>query len=278
MKALNVFFVLIMSLAVQLAVAAPEAEERELAERLKRAEQAATRASSSLTSVWDKYKNAATAAVDQVVTAGKTAFGQSAANLNDIRTRVRAAGSPLVDPSSAYQSVAAAARAQASARQIGAKASADRESASAAFAKAREEAGKATVEAFSSSYAAVSTTTSAATRALATRTHDAALALELRASDMDSNFGLLISKFDDVDYTLDEMNRYYDQAMIGAYMKEKMGALLNSDVICSAAKRCAVKDPKKIPNADIEKELFPNTSNSTRKGDYYDAVRRGSDQ
>ena len=87
-------------------------------------------------------------------------------------------------------------------------------------------------------------------------------------------FQSLKIKANDLDDELDEMERILDKGAIGVYMKQKMGLLLNSQVICSSVKRCNVKDPKQVSNTKIADELFPDTGKTTRKGSYYDKVNK----
>ena len=75
----------------------------------------------------------------------------------------------------------------------------------------------------------------------------------------------------DIDKVLDEVERLYDRTVLGAYMQDKIGQLLNSQVICAARKRCATGDPERIDPQKIRDELFP-TSTQTRES-YYDHRR-----
>jgi DNA-binding GntR family transcriptional regulator len=58
----------------------------------------------------------------------------------------------------------------------------------------------------------------------------------------------------------------------GASVKDKVGLLLNSQLICQVRRRCEVKEPVKIKNSEIESVLFPNTNGSTRTQDYYSKI------
>ena len=89
------------------------------------------------------------------------------------------------------------------------------------------------------------------------------LGLQVKLSDLGDNLR-------DIDHVLDEVERLYDNTVLGAYMQDKIGQLLNSQVICAARKRCAVGDPRKIPPSQIRDELFPSTQ--TRES-YYDHDR-----
>ncbi len=91
-----------------------------------------------------------------------------------------------------------------------------------------------------------------------------ALALQAKVSELDADLG-------DIDKVLDEVERLYDRTVLGAYMQDKIGQLLNSQVICAARKRCATGDSERIDPKKIQDELFP-TSTRTR-GSYYDHER-----
>ena len=69
------------------------------------------------------------------------------------------------------------------------------------------------------------------------------------------------------------MESVYDKSLLGAYVQDKIGQLLNSQVICSARKRCLDGDPKKIPAEKIKDELFPETRH---RSDYFDRVKSRS--
>lgn len=90
-----------------------------------------------------------------------------------------------------------------------------------------------------------------------------------------TDFLLVKNQVGDTDRALDKMSALYDKTLLGAYVKDKVGLLLNSQLICQARKRCDVKEPVKIPNSDIEDALFPKTANSTRQQQYYDKINPG---
>jgi len=58
------------------------------------------------------------------------------------------------------------------------------------------------------------------------------------------------------------IERVGDQAVIGAYVQKKMERLLNSEVLCSAAKACADSGKAKASNANISSEIFGAKSSS----------------
>lgn len=73
-------------------------------------------------------------------------------------------------------------------------------------------------------------------------------------------FSKLQTELIHVDEKFDIIEDIYDKKMIGAYVQDKIGQLLNSQVICAARKRCMSADPTSIPAKTIQKELFPSTS------------------
>ena len=94
-----------------------------------------------------------------------------------------------------------------------------------------------------------------------------ALKLQARFSELDDNL-------EDIDQVLDSVETIYDRTVLGAYMQDKIGQLLNSQVICTARKRCAIRDPEKIPPGVIQRELFP-TSERIRESYYnHDRLQR----
>lgn len=101
-----------------------------------------------------------------------------------------------------------------------------------------------------------------------------AFAAALKSQGLISDFNILKGKIGSIDDTLDRMSTEYDKALLGAYIKDKIGLLLNSNLMCEAAKRCKSLEPTKIQNDKIEQVLFPGTSNSTRKQDYYEKVNK----
>jgi prefoldin subunit 5 len=94
----------------------------------------------------------------------------------------------------------------------------------------------------------------------------------LRTADLRSDFMELDIKKLRVEATLDDMEKLYDKSVLGAYLQDKFGQLLNSQSICSAVKRCAVSDPKKIDPEKIRQELFPESKEV--RSDYYDKVNK----
>ena len=100
------------------------------------------------------------------------------------------------------------------------------------------------------------------------------LSSKLRMADLRMSFMELDFKTNKVETTLDDMERIYDKSLLGAYLQDKMGQLLNSQVICMAQKRCAVSDPKKIDAEKIRQELFPESQ--AIRGDYYEKVNKKS--
>ncbi|MNK80876.1 hypothetical protein D3C87_1006090 [compost metagenome] len=94
----------------------------------------------------------------------------------------------------------------------------------------------------------------------------------LRTAELGSAFLELDLKTYGVDATLNDMEKIYDKSVLGAYLQDKFGQLLNSQSICSAMKRCAVSDPKKIDAEKIRQELFPESQ--AIRSDYYEKVNK----
>ncbi len=99
---------------------------------------------------------------------------------------------------------------------------------------------------------------------------------QLKSAGLTTDFNQLQYRLDNTDDTLDEMEKIYDKAMIGSYVQDKIGQLLNSQVICTAQKRCGPTEPIKIEAEVIRKELFPESSSKNIRKDYYNKVNRGS--
>lgn len=99
------------------------------------------------------------------------------------------------------------------------------------------------------------------------------MATEIRMLNVQTRLLELTGDVDDIDDKLDDIERVYDASLLGAYLQDKIGQLLNSNVICQISRRCNGGDGE-ISASDIQKELFPNTQ--TRSG-YRRKVRaRGS--
>jgi prefoldin subunit 5 len=98
------------------------------------------------------------------------------------------------------------------------------------------------------------------------------LQTRLRVADLRMNFMDLDLKANGIESTLNDMEKIYDKTVLGAYLQDKFGQLLNSQSICSAIKRCAVSDPKKIDAEKIRQELFPESQ--AIRSDYYDKVNK----
>lgn len=94
----------------------------------------------------------------------------------------------------------------------------------------------------------------------------------LEAGNVTEDFSILKLKMGSTEAALDRMNSQYDRAILGAYLKDKMGLLLNSQLICQARQRCDVKDPVEIKNEDLQNVLFPGSNNSTREKSYYEKI------
>ena len=98
------------------------------------------------------------------------------------------------------------------------------------------------------------------------------LADRLQIADLRMAFAELDLKSNGINDTLNKMEKIYDKSVLGAYLQDKFGQLLNSQSICSAVKRCAVADPKKIDSEKIRQELFPESQ--AIRSDYYDKVNK----
>lgn len=85
-----------------------------------------------------------------------------------------------------------------------------------------------------------------------------------------TEFAMVQNKLGDTDMVLEKMSNAYDKSMLGAYLKDKIGLLVNSQLMCESVARCNVKERKEVPAERIQETLFPGTANSTRKGNLYD--------
>ncbi|WP_413289344.1 hypothetical protein [Bdellovibrio sp. HCB337] len=114
-----------------------------------------------------------------------------------------------------------------------------------------------------------------AENAVAKMQNDAILtALNTDAILMD--FATLQKKVGDTDLALEKISGAFDNKVLGAYVKDKMGLLLNSQVMCEAAARCRVSGRKEISADRIQQVLFPGTADSSRKGNLYDKTHNDS--
>jgi hypothetical protein len=96
----------------------------------------------------------------------------------------------------------------------------------------------------------------------------------LRTADLRADFMDLDIKTLGVEAKLNNLEKQYDKSNLGAYLQDKFGQLLNSQVVCSAVKRCAVTDAKKIEPEKIRQELFPESQAQAIRSDYYDKVNK----
>lgn len=92
-------------------------------------------------------------------------------------------------------------------------------------------------------------------RALAIRDKQFQDAIETMA--VTQSFIGLQSMVNNTNRTLDELERKYDQALLGAYLKDKMTTLLESKAFCSAARNCDPSVTEKKSIRDDMKEVFP---------------------
>lgn len=107
------------------------------------------------------------------------------------------------------------------------------------------------------------------------KTANEAVANILRSQGLSVKFSDIQSKIGNADQALAYVSHIYDQRTIGAYLKDKIGLLLNSRLFCEAKKRCDVPEPMKIENKRIEEVLFPGTSGSNAS-DYYDRANKSN--
>lgn len=97
---------------------------------------------------------------------------------------------------------------------------------------------------------------------------------KLRVADLRMSLMELDFKKNGIDATLNDMERIYDKSLLGAYLQDKMGQLLNSQVVCSVQKRCMGTDPKMIDSQRIRNEIFPESE--AVRGNYYEKVNKKS--
>ena len=104
---------------------------------------------------------------------------------------------------------------------------------------------------------------------------------QLKAVKGQLNFDKLYRRLNNLDDTLDEVQRVYDKSIIGAYIQEKMGRLLNSQVFCQARQRCekAQRGKNLIDPKLIREQIFPEAKqNSKRSFQYYKNKARQAKQ
>lgn len=85
-----------------------------------------------------------------------------------------------------------------------------------------------------------------------------------------TEFATLHGKVGDTDMALEKVSNAYDKSIIGAYLKDKFGLLLNSQTMCEGVARCRVSERKEVTAESIQQALFPGTEESSRKGNLYD--------
>jgi DNA repair exonuclease SbcCD ATPase subunit len=90
---------------------------------------------------------------------------------------------------------------------------------------------------------------------------NAAIATALQSQGLVTDFALLQAKVGSVDRTLDRMAAAYDKAILGAYLKDKMVGLMNSDAMCKSVARCSSKGSK-ISDKDLD-AVFNGKGSST---------------
>jgi predicted nucleic acid-binding Zn-ribbon protein len=94
---------------------------------------------------------------------------------------------------------------------------------------------------------------------------------QIKRLSLTSDFNELSHRFDNMGDNLNEIESIYDKAMIGTYIQDKMGQLLNSNVLCVAANanRCNKKqeDRYEIKPEELQ-EIFPASSKDNRRSTY----------
>lgn len=81
---------------------------------------------------------------------------------------------------------------------------------------------------------------------------------------------------DSIDETLNDIERVYDRGLLGIYLQDKIGQLLNSRVMCKAYSKCLNRGDE-ISSREISRELFSEET-SGRRGSYQQRLeqrRRG---
>ena len=93
---------------------------------------------------------------------------------------------------------------------------------------------------------------------------------QIKRLSLTSDFNDLTHRFENMEDNLNEIESIYDKAMIGTYIQDKMGQLLNSNALCKAASQCdgvKKKADSEIKPEDIS-EIFPASSSSNRRSTY----------
>ncbi len=97
-----------------------------------------------------------------------------------------------------------------------------------------------------------------------------ALMQKIKSQGLAIDFAALGTKLKGTDEALDYIEGVYDKTLVGAYLQDKIGQLLNSQVICAANNRCSVAGAQDILPTVIQKELFPNSRKA--RSEYYEKV------
>lgn len=98
----------------------------------------------------------------------------------------------------------------------------------------------------------------------------------IQLNAVDVNISQLMQETNNIDLTLDKIESEMEKNAIGMYVQDKIGQLLNSQVICAARKRCLTRGKDEIKASTIQKELFPNSIKT--RTEYYDKVKSRSTQ
>lgn len=121
-------------------------------------------------------------------------------------------------------------------------------------AKAKLDAAQKTTETISSRMEALETSARELSSKAAREEKDLkaaqkALAAALTAEHLVSDFARIEAKVGNTEQALNVLQVKYDNTTMAAYMRAKMGAMLNSDVMCQAQKNCA-DGATKVPVTD----------------------------
>lgn len=92
-----------------------------------------------------------------------------------------------------------------------------------------------------------------------TRTDQSKFNLEIQSLKLEYQFERLNRINGDIGHKLDMMEQKFDTTILGAYIQEKIGLLVNSNIICEARNRCVTKNPAEVSNQRIQEVLFPGS-------------------
>lgn len=93
----------------------------------------------------------------------------------------------------------------------------------------------------------------------------------LKAEGLLGSFSNLQVKSLSIDQRLDRMTDVIDRSIMGQYMQDKIGLMLNSKSMCMAYDRCKVGTTTEIDPQFIHNELFKDSG--TSRSNYYEKVQ-----